>query len=78
MKTNLVGTIHEDEEQIKPGEKRGADLEVLSDGLGFVVVAVDGVSGGEHSGSGRQRAHQPALSDTDALLLHTLQQRLQQ
>ena len=59
-----------------PGEESRVDFEIFSHSLGAVVVAADGVGGGEDGCPGRQRVHDSRLGDGHSLLLHGLEERV--
>ena len=59
-----------------PGEEGRVDFEILSHSLGAIVVAADGVGGGEDGCPGRQRVYDSRLGNGHSLLLHGLEERV--
>lgn len=56
--------------QVKSGEERGWQLDVLDDGEFGVILGMDRVSSGQDRGSGVQGANDTGFGNGDGLLLH--------
>ena len=71
-----VGVVHQDEDEVEPGEERRGHLEVIGDVQRPVVHAPVGVSRRDDGRARGQGAEDPSLGDAHLLLLHALQERV--
>mmetsp|Transcript_38657 Transcript_38657/g.60410 ORF Transcript_38657/g.60410 Transcript_38657/m.60410 type:complete len:484 (+) Transcript_38657:192-1643(+) len=70
-----VGPVHEQEDQVEPGQQRVRQVDVGAHRQLGVVAAVERVGGGQHGCPGVQRGGDAGLGDRDRLLLHHLVDR---